>query len=1280
MSQTMKTKKIEEKAKKIRPGTIKVFVGEKSLNITKRKKIENGLEKTQKQLAAIKKTTDEASEFAESVINTVREPLIALDHNLRVVKASRSFYDFFRVKPEDTVGQLIYDLGDKQWDIPKLRELLETILPQKASFDNYEVEHDFATIGRRVMLLNARQIQRSLGKERIILLAIEDITEYKRLEILLTESEELYKGAFKTASDGIVLLEKGDGKITHINPAAEKMLGYSAKECIGNKLQDIGFMLDLGDFQTTMQNLNKSGIINYEDVPVKTKSGQHINTDIYLVDKTKAVQCNIRDITDRNRAEEALRNSEENFRRSLEDSPMGVRIVTDKGETIYANKVFLDIYGYANVEELNKIPLKERYTPQSYAEFHLRKKTRDRGDFGPSVYEINIVRKNKEIRHLQVLRKEVLWNGIKQFQVIYQDITERKQAEEALRESEKRIRRKLDAILSPEGDISALELSDIISSDMIQELMDKFYQLTNVGIGIIDLHGRVLVGTGWQDICTKFHRINPESCRLCIESDLELSRNVPAGTFKQYRCKNNMWDIATPIMLGNKQVGNIFLGQFLFDDETPDYETFRQQAKRYGFYEQEYIAALGRVPRWSREMVNAAMSFYTTFARIIGNLSYSNIKLANTLEERKRAEEALRESEDKFKYIFDNSVVGKSITLPNGEINVNKTFCAMLGYSAEEMKSRKWQELTHPDDIETTQKMLDTILSGKSESVRFEKRYIHKNGSLIWADVGTTLRRDAAGKSLYFMTVVLDITERKRTEEALRNSEKKLRETQEMARLGHWNWDIKTGQVEWSEEVFRIFDLDPNSFTPQIDSILALSPWPEDHERDQELIRRAMETHKKGTYEQRFLLPDKSIGYYHSTFQGIYDDKGNLDSIIGTVLDITEIKHAEDALRESERKFRETIINLDEGYYSVTLDGKLLEHNQAFNRILGFEIHEDLKGVQLPDFWQNPEERQDYLQAFAATGTIANYQINAKTQTGEMITVLAGAHLVKDQNDRPQRIEGIFLDITERIRTEMEIKRLNEELEQRVQQRTSQLEAANKELEAFSYSVSHDLRAPLRAIDGFARIMLEEYNSNLDKEGRRLLDVISSNTRKMGLLIDDLLAFSRLSRQQMAFTQVNLAAMAADVFSELKNTEKGRQIEFKVGLVPETYGDHSMLRHVLQNLLSNAVKFTRNKPRARIEFGGKAAIGETIFYMKDNGVGFDMEYVHKLFGVFQRLHGSDEFEGTGVGLAIVQRIVLRHGGRVWATSAAKGGATFYFALPIGPGPEAQTLPAEKAAE
>jgi PAS domain S-box-containing protein len=261
---------------------------------------------------------EEASRYAESIVGTVREPLLVLDADLKIITANRNFYKTFKVTPGETIGCFIYDLGNRQWDIPKLRELLEEVLPEKEAFDDFEVARHFQDIGYKTMLLNARQIYRKDISAKMILLAIEDITERKRLEDLLTESEERYRRLYETASDGIVLLEKCEGTITHANPATEKMLGYTLKESIGNSLQDIGVLLDTGDFQTTIQNLNKSGIINYRNVKVETKSGQHIDTEIYLVDRAKLVQCNIRDITERKQAQEALKKSERELKLKTE--------------------------------------------------------------------------------------------------------------------------------------------------------------------------------------------------------------------------------------------------------------------------------------------------------------------------------------------------------------------------------------------------------------------------------------------------------------------------------------------------------------------------------------------------------------------------------------------------------------------------------------------------------------------------------------------------------------------------------------------------------------------------------------------------------------------------------------------------------------------------------------------------------------------------------------------------------------------------------------------------
>ena len=226
------------------------------------------------------------------------------------------------------------------------------------------------------------------------------------------------------------------------------------------------------------------------------------------------------------------------------------------------------------------------------------------------------------------------------------------------------------------------------------------------------------------------------------------------------------------------------------------------------------------------------------------------------------------------------------------------------------------------------------------------------------------------------------------------------------------------------------------------------------------------------------------------------------------------------------------------------------------------------------------------------------------------------------------------------------------------------LELTNKELESFSYSVSHDLRAPLRAIDGYSRMILRDQIDHLNDDAKRKFDLIRSNTQMMGKLIDDLLAFSRLGRLEINMTRLDMEGLVHDVWMELQIINPDRRVDFKIENVPASMGDRTLIKQVYSNLLSNAVKYTKNKENVRIETGGYKKENENIYYIKDNGVGFDMDYYDKLFGVFQRLHSTDEYEGTGVGLAIVQRIIHRHGGRVWAEGQVEEGAAFYFTLPI----------------
>ncbi len=674
---------------------------------------------------------------------------------------------------------------------------------------------------------------------------------------------------------------------------------------------------------------------------------------------------------------------------------------------------------------------------------------------------------------------------------------------------------------------------------------------------------------------------------------------------------------------------------------------------------------------WHGEIKNQAKdgSFYWVDTTIVPFLDENGkprqyVAIRADITERKQAEEQLiasfKEIGDLKAALDEHAIV--AITDPQGKITyVNDKFCAISKYSCEELLGQDHRLINsghHPKEF--IRNLWTTIAGGNVWHGEIKNQA--KDGSFYWVDTTIVPFLNKDGKPRQYVAIRADITERKQAEEQLQASLKEI-------------GDLKAALDEHAIVAIT----DPQGKISYVnDKFCAISKYAreellgQDHRlinsghHPKEFIRNLWTTIAGGNVwhgEIKNRAKDGSFYWVDTTIVPFLKEDGKPRQYVAIRADITERKQAEARLQESEQRFATMANSISQLAWIAHADGFIFWYNQRWYEYTG-TTPEQMEGWG----WQCVHDPQllpvvmaKWTEAIAASQPF-EMEFPLRGADGRFRRFLTRAQPVTNAAGRVEQWFGTNTDVDELKRVEAEIKTLNAELEHRVGERTAELAAANRELEAFTYSVSHDLRAPLRTINGFAEIVLEDFGQQIPEEGRRHLERIRNGGQRMGILIDDLLAFSRLNRQPVNRQNVDTVGLVQNVLDDLKPQREGRQLEIQIGELPSCQADPALLKQVWINLVSNAIKYSRGRERAIVEIGCEHEKGGNVYFVRDNGAGFDMQYANKLFGVFQRLHRADEFEGTGVGLAIVQRIVQRHGGRVWADGRLNQGAIFYFTL------------------
>ena len=647
--------------------------------------------------------------------------------------------------------------------------------------------------------------------------------------------------------------------------------------------------------------------------------------------------------------------------------------------------------------------------------------------------------------------------------------------------------------------------------------------------------------------------------------------------------------------------------------------------------------------------------------------------IARDITDRKRAEEALKASEGLLRSVMDSS--NDFIFVKDRELRVvlcNRAYAEALGKAAAEICGRLdidlgWdRELVAGDPARGIKGWEEDDLAAlRGETVHAAGEPCNVGAETRYFDTVKTPIRGAMGEIAGLVGVSRDITARKQAEAALQESETAFRTLADEVPQIVWMCAPDGLNVYFNQ---RWVDFTGLSLADSYGGGWNTPFHADDRQPAWNAWNHAIETGETYRIESRLRAADGSYRWFLMRGVPLRDAAGQIVKWFGTCTDIDDMKRAEETLREVNEELRRAsaynrslVEASPDPLLTTAQDGKITDVNHAAEKATGL-TRQALIGTDISDYFTDRAKARAAYQRVFKEGATLDCELEIRHRDGFATPVLYNASPYRNEAGELAGVFAAARDVTDRKRVEDEIKELNASLEGHVAERTAELLAVNQELAAFNYSVAHDLRAPLRHIDAYSKILLEDCGAGRCGDGRQCVDRIRAGAHRMGRMVDELLELSHISRGELSRKLTGLRSLVADAIEELQPEVRDREIEWRIGELPFVDCDAALIHQVFANLLDNAVKFTRDRKPAVIEVGQAPGDGQKVLFVRDNGVGFSMKYADKLFGVFQRLHRREDFEGTGVGLATVQRIVHKHGGRIWAAAELEKGATFYFTL------------------